>query len=177
MPTGKSKTNLLQHNVCSSPPPKSYCFLTASVQEGEYLGGDSNIMKIVKKNLYTSISLFSFLELVNAKEWILQGLFQELWLKGILPEMSLTVVNACILPCMKRYKINIGFSHIQNVFIQYLSFQSDYKVGWGCSLAFGSRNLKYCHIIREKKSDVLIYKPQANVCLWIIDQGFQNKIS
>lgn len=97
--------------------------------------------------------------------------------KGILSEMSLTVVNACILPCMKRYKINIGFSHIQNVFIQYLSFQSDYKVGWGFSLAFGSRNLKYCHIIQERKSDVLIYKPQANVCLWIIDQGFQNKIS
>lgn len=68
--------------------------------------------------------------------------------------MSLTVVNACI-PHLKWYKINIGFSHIQNVLIQYLTFQSDYKVGWDCSLAFGTRNLKYRH--RSEKENQMFW--------------------
>lgn len=97
------------------------------------------------ENLWTLISLFSLLELVNSEEWCLQDFSQFLWLKETLPEMSQTLMLE-IPPCTKLYKINIGCSSFQNVFIQYLSFQSDYKVGWGCSSASGSENQKCCCI-------------------------------
>lgn len=109
-----------------------------------------------QKTLWTLISLFSLLKLVKSEEWGLQDFFLVSMAQRNPPRNVSQPLMPEIPPCIKLYKINIGCSAFQNVFIQYLSFQNDYKVGWGCSSASGSENQKCCCIM-EKENQMFRY--------------------